>query len=280
MGIEYPRKYGGERDTDFFKPAKLAIVWSVVAVVVMVLVFGTFRIVPAGSRGVLLNFGEAVEIRNEGLNFKIPIVQSIVKMSVQTQKYEALATAASKDLQDVRTNVALNYHLSPDSVLSTYRDLSIDYSDRVINPAVQEVVKAVTAGFTAEELITKRPFVKDKIDMTLAERLNKYGIVVETVSITEFAFSEEFNRAIEAKVTAQQQALKAENDLTRIRVEAEQQIASAQAEAEGYRLINEQLKSSPAALQAKWIEKWDGNLPQVVTSDNSGMMFMVNTQNT
>ena len=280
MGIEYPRKYGGERDTDFFKPAKLAIVWSVVAVVVMVLVFGTFRIVPAGSRGVLLNFGEAVEIRNEGLNFKIPIVQSIVKMSVQTQKYEALATAASKDLQDVRTNVALNYHLSPDSVLSTYRDLSIDYSDRVINPAVQEVVKAVTAGFTAEELITKRPFVKDKIDMTLAERLSKYGIVVETVSITEFAFSEEFNRAIEAKVTAQQQALKAENDLTRIRVEAEQQIASAQAEAEGYRLINEQLKSSPAALQAKWIEKWDGNLPQVVTSDNSGMMFMVNTQNT
>ena len=280
MGIEYPRKYGGERDTDFFKPSKLAIVWSVVAVVVMVLVFGTFRIVPAGSRGVLLNFGEAVEIRNEGLNFKIPIVQSIVKMSVQTQKYEALATAASKDLQDVRTNVALNYHLSPDSVLSTYRDLSIDYSDRVINPAVQEVVKAVTAGFTAEELITKRPFVKDKIDMTLAERLSKYGIVVETVSITEFAFSEEFNRAIEAKVTAQQQALKAENDLTRIRVEAEQQIASAQAEAEGYRLINEQLKSSPAALQAKWIEKWDGNLPQVVTSDNSGMMFMVNTQNT
>lgn len=246
-----------------------------IVLLIIFLLLSTITIVPAGSRGVLLTWGKATETRSEGLNFKVPVMNDIIVMSVQTQKYEAKASAASKDLQDVSTSVALNYHLNPDSALAVYRDLSEHYADRIINPAVQESVKASTAGYTAEELITKRPVVKLAIDSMLAERLSKYGIIVDTISITEFQFSPDFTQAIEAKVTAQQQALKAENDLQRIKIEAEQRVASARAEAEAYKLVNEQLKQNPAVLQMEWIKRWSGILPTTIVGGDADKMMMV-----
>ena len=241
----------------------------------VIVAFGTVRTIPAGHRGIVLTWGNPTAVWTEGLHFKWPIAQSVVKMSVQTQKVEAKSAAASKDLQDVSAVVALNYHVRPESISTLYRNLGVEYADRVISPAVQESVKASTAQFTAEELITKRAVVKDKIDSILAERLSKYGIEVETTSITDFTFSAEFTKAIEAKVTAQQQALQAENDLTRIKTEAEQKIASARAEAESLKLINEQLTQSQGALQIRYLERWDGTLPLYIGSGSENILFNI-----
>src|SRR3990167_2501542 len=188
-------------------------------VMAMILLFSSFYIINAGQRGVLLTWGKADMLaKTEGLHVKIPLAQKIVKFDVKTQKYETHASAASKDLQVVSTDIALNYHLVPELTPVTYSELGLAYEDRIIQPAVQEVVKAVTSHFTAEELITKRPMVKEQIDAMLLERLGQRDIVVETTSITNFDFSVEFNSAIESKVTAEQRALQAQRDLERIKI--------------------------------------------------------------
>lgn len=237
--------------------------------IIVVLLISSFYIVPAGERGVLLTFGKpSMNAMGEGLHFKIPLVQQVKKMEVKTQKYEADASSASKDLQIVSTKIAVNYHLLPETVPELYRDIGVGYNDRITQPTVQEVVKAVTAQFTAEELITKRPEVKDKIRAALQERLNERGIVVEDISITNFDFSESFNSAIEAKVTAEQLKLKAERDLERIRIEAEQKVAQAEAEATALRLQKQEITPDLVRLrqievQKSAIDKWNGILPEV-----------------
>ena len=137
------------------------------------------------------------------------------------------------------------------------------YKSRIIDPAVQESVKAVTAQFTAEELITRRAEVSTQIKETLSERLRVHNILVDEFNIIDFSFSKVFNDAIEAKQTAEQSALKAQRDLDRIKIEAEQKITSARAEAEGQRLQRETI--TPTLLQLRAIEKWDGHLPQVTS---------------
>jgi regulator of protease activity HflC (stomatin/prohibitin superfamily) len=255
-----------------WKGAKYFLILAVVVFAVSVLNPTVF--VPAGSRGILLEWGQVKSVLPEGLNFKIPIVQSAVLIVVQTQKFEAESTAASKDLQNVHTKVALNYHLSPDAVGKLYRDVGMDYSDRVISPAVQESVKAATATYTAEQLITQRAMVKERIDHLLTERLVKYDVTVETTSITDFQFSDIFTQSIESKVTAEQLALKAENDLIRIKTEAQQKIESAKAEAESLRIQNEQLQKSKDVLALRWIEKWNGQLPMVYGGDSNLLLNM------
>jgi len=233
------------------------------------LLFASIYIISAGERGVLLTFGKpSMEAQGEGLHFKIPLVQSIKKMDVKTQKYESDSSAASKDLQVVSTKIAVNYHLVPANVPILYSEIGKDYQDRVIQPMVQEVVKASTAQFTAEELITRRPEVKEKIKELLKERLMERDIIVEDISITNFDFSESFNAAIESKVTAEQLKLKAERDLERIKIEAAQEIESAKAEAESLRLQKQQItpdliKLREIEAQILAIEKWDGIMPQV-----------------
>ncbi len=205
----------------------------VVAAVLLVIVgFLTFQSVTAGHKGVVLRFGAVTgRIMNEGLNFKLPLADAVVTISVQTQVYEAQALSASKDLQDVKTTVALNYRLDPARVAEIYQKLGMDYVDRVAKPQVQEVVKAISARYNAEDMITKRENVKDDITSALKDRLSERGIIVEAVSITNFEFSSEFTKAIEAKVVATQQALQAENKLRQIEVEARQVEAAAKGEA-------------------------------------------------
>lgn len=200
------------------------------AVIFVTAVFLTIAIgqVDAGYRGTVLRFGAVTErTLGEGLYFVTPFLNSVQKMDVQIHAYETPASAASKDLQEVATNVTLNYHVDPEKVNRVYQTLRRDFVPRIIVPAVQEGVKAVTARFDAEELITKRPSVKTGIEEVLRERLAQNGIILETVSITNFQFSQAFESSIEAKQVAVQDALKAENDLRRIEVEARQAAASA-----------------------------------------------------
>lgn len=258
MAIEY---HGEE--------VKVPYVGIAIGLLIVIGLFMSVYIVPAGERGVLLTFGKADDVAmREGLHFKIPLAQRVVKMDVKTQKYEADASAASEDLQIVSTKIAVNYRLTPESTPKLFKTVGVAYQDRVIQPTVQEVVKASTARFTAEELITRRPEVKEMIKELLKERLQERGIVIEDISITNFEFSESFNTAIEAKVEAEQLKLKAERDLQRIEIEAQQKITQAEAEAEALRLQKQEItpdliKLRQIEVQRTAIEKWNGILPTV-----------------
>jgi len=262
---------------DEISPARVTI-FSIMGIFVLILglmiLFGSWYTIPAGYKGIVLTMGKPGVIATDpGFHLKMPIIQSVVKMDTRTQKYETDAGAASKDLQVVHTKLAVNYHLMPGLVTQVYSEIGLGYSDQVIQPAVQEIVKANTALFTAEQLITERPQVKDGIKLGLVTRLIPRGIVIEEISMTDFDFSESFNVAIEQKVTAEQLKLKAERDLQRIMVEAQQKVATAngdklaiiaKAEAEAYavEMINKQLSKSPQYIEWLKAQKWDGKLPQ------------------
>ena len=250
------------------------IIGAVCALVLIAVASSCFTVVKAGHTGVVMTFG-AVEdkVMSEGLNFKIPFIQSVVQMNNRTQKTETEGTASSKDLQIISYVVAVNYHVNDSSSASLYQNVGMYYGSVVIVPAIQESIKAGTAQYTAEELITKRQAVGDQIKSALSEKINQYGINVEIFNIVNFDFSDEFNAAVEAKQTAQQNALKAEQDLARIEVEAKQKITQAEAEAQSIKLIQDALAKSPDYVEyIKW-NKWDGKLPTVM-GDNGVLLNM------
>ena len=250
----------------------------IVLVVIGVVTYSAISIVDAGHRGVLLHWNAVdttIPPLDEGLHFVMPFADSVVQMEIRTLKYVKSTTSASKDLQAVSTTVTVNYHPSPESVHHLYKNVGLDYENRIIQPAVEEVLKQVTANYIAEELITKRPAVKADIEDAITDRLNDFNIITEVISITDFQFSPLFAAAIEAKVEAEQRALQAENDLLRIEVEARQaeqraegeasaNIARAQGEAAAIRIIDEALAQNPNYLEWLKTTAWDGRLPLVV----------------
>ncbi|MFC1916158.1 prohibitin family protein [Chloroflexota bacterium] len=211
---------------------RVASIIGVIIIVISIIV-GSFATIPAGHRGVVIRFSAVTgTILNEGLQMKLPFVDSVVKMSVQTEKYETGAASASRDLQDVNTTIALNWRLDPSMSAEVYRTLGLEFIDRIAAPAVQETIKQVTAKYIAEDLILKREAVKDEIQENLSNRLLERGIITETVSITEFRFSATFVAAIEAKVAAEQAVWESINKLERVKVEAQQAQAQAKGEAD------------------------------------------------
>jgi prohibitin 2 len=248
-------------------PARLGLIIVIIAVGILLL--HPWVQVGAGERGVVLNFGAVQElVLGEGLHFRVPIMQKVALMDVKVQKSITSAAASSSDLQEVSSEVAVNYHIIPDKANIVYQTIGIHFKERIIDPAVQEMVKAVSARYTAEELITKRPAVSEAMKETLTERLRDFNIMVNAFSIVGFSFSQIFMEAIESKQTAEQLALKARRDLERIKIEAEQKVTAATAEAESLRLQRAnispdliELRKVEANLRA--IEKWNGILPQV-----------------
>jgi len=251
------------------KKGPMRVVLIIAVILVVFLFLSPFVQVGAGERGVVLNFGAVQDsVLNEGLHFRMPIMQKVAIMDVKVQKAVTDATSASADLQDVTSSVALNYHVVPDKANIVYQNLGVEFKERIIDPAIQEVMKAVSARYTAEELITKRAAVSEAMRANLAERLLPNNIAVDAVSIVAFSFSKVFTEAIEAKQTAEQLALKAKRDLDRIKIEAEQKITAAKAEAESLRLQRANISPDLIELRKieanlKAIEKWDGTLPQV-----------------
>lgn len=229
-------------------------------------------VITAGDRGVMTTFGRADDqVYQPGIHFRIPLAQSMHMMDVRLQKGEGEGDAASKDLQSVHTRIAINYHLDPKDVVTVFRNIgpSADIAaDRIIIPAAQEAVKAVTARFTAEELVSRRTEVRDAIGALLREKMQRHGLMLDEFAIVNFAFSRSFSEAIEAKVKAEQEKLKAERDLQRIEVEAKQKVASAKAEADALALQRQQITADLLALrrienEREAIRKWDGKLPNV-----------------
>lgn len=248
-------------------PARMALIIG--AILLGFLFLNPWVQIGAGQRGIVLNFGAVQDtVLDEGLHFRVPVMQRVAIMDVKVQKAETAAAAASSNLQDVSSTVAINYHIIPDKANIVYQTIGIDFKERIIDPAVQEVVKAVSARYSAEELITKRSAVSDAMRANLTERLLAYNIAVDAFSIVGFSFSKIFMEAIESKQTAEQLALKANRDLERIKIEAEQKITAAKAEAESLRL--QRANISPDLIELRKIEanlraidKWNGILPQV-----------------
>lgn len=240
-------------------------VLAIAGIIGLSIISDCFYTVTSGQRAIVFRFGQIKAVESEGLHLKVPFMDSTVIVDVRTLKAESPADAGTRDLQRVSTKVALNYHLDPNVLKDTYSRVGLDVETKVIDPRIQEVVKAVVARYSAEDLLAKREEVKQEVELALRNQLAPYNIVVEAIQITNFQFSASFDHAIEAKQTAEQNALKARNDLERIKIEADQKVAMAKAEAETIRIQAEAIRAQGGAeyVQLKAIEKWNGQLPQV-----------------
>lgn len=260
-------------------------------VFLIILFFSTVIIIGPGMRGVKIELGRVTdEIMTEGVHFVVPFINSVDQIDIKTLKYETDAEAASKDLQTVSAKLAINYHIVSAKVAYLRRTIGLDWNEIIIQPAVQEAVKASTAQFTAEELISKREEVRDKIKTTLKTKMANMtdnSIEITEINIVNFDFSPEFNKAIEAKVVQEQEALRAKNLLAQKEYEAQQAVATAegvkqakiltaQGEAEAIRIQVEALKQNSDILQLRAIERWDGKMPSVYVAGSSGSGLMFN----
>ncbi|TBR56798.1 prohibitin family protein [Mastigocladus laminosus UU774] len=227
-----------------------------------------FVIINAGERGVLMEFGKVQQrVLGEGIHVIIPIVNTVKKISVRVQKQQITGEAYSKDLQDVFTEVALNWHIYPEEANLIFQEIGTEKEvvEKIINPAVEEVLKAIIAKYTAEEVVTKRGEVKLGVDEALTKRLHDYYIAVDDISLIHVNFSDKFSDAVEAKQIAEQDAKRAEFIALKAIKKAEAQVNLARGEAEVNRLLHQSL--TPQILERQAIEKWNGKLPLIVSRD-------------
>ena len=248
------------------KEKRNIMIGTIVIIVLLVLIF-SFRTINSGEVGIKVRFGKVIDTHmNEGVNFKIPLIESIVKMNIRVQKIEVDTNSASKDLQDVNMKLAVNYRIEKDKAVSLYKDVGSSYEKVILEPAIQESIKAITSKYTAEQLITTRSEVSDKCMKELSDKVSKYGLSISDFNITDFNFSEEFNKAIEEKQVAEQKVLTAKQELEKEKIEAEKKVVAAEAEKKANDLKNNSLTDN--IIREKFIEKWNGELPKV-TGGNS-----------
>ena len=250
------------------KYKNLPIIFVSIMVVISALIWLglSIRVVETGTAAVVKRWGEATgRILDPGMNFVTPIRDSLVRYDLRIKKDEIAANAASSDMQDVAAVIAVNYHLERGDVVSLFETIGDDdlIKDKILAPAVQEVVKASISDYKAAELLRNREDVKAEIDRRLTERLVEYMIIVDDVSIVDLSFSQEFNAAIEAKQVAEQRA-----------EQAKYEVEEARQEMEKMKLQRENLSDS--LLQKMWIEKWNGQLPEVISGDSSQMIYGLN----
>lgn len=230
------------------------IILVVIVVLFVLPFFGVWTIVSAGHVGVITRLGAVNRVVHPGFTFKIPLIESVVSMETRTQKEQVEATAASSDLQEVKSTIALNYHLNGEKAVDVYQNIGTNYRERVVDPAMQEAFKATTAQFTAEDLIVKREKVREITLVELKSRLEKYNVFVDDLNIVNFDFSKEFNVAIEQKQVAQQ-------NLERAKIEAETAKTQANGQATAQQILRNAGSLSNEYLQFLAVQKWDGKLP-------------------
>ena len=248
-----------------FKPTLPALAGLVLMLLYISL--ESYVIVPAGHIGIQVTFGTVnQETLGEGLHLVNPL-SSVQNLDVRLVSAKLAGSAAgTKDLQQVHTDIVVNYRISGDRAAHIYKEFGLDLQDKVVMPFVNESFKAITAHYTSEELITKRDEVSAGIKQELSDKLGKYNIIVSDISLVNFGFSAEYQKAIEAKVIATQSKLQAEQDLARIEVEAKQTIAKAEGRAKAIQIETAAINSQggQSYVQLKAIEKWSGNLPTTV----------------
>lgn len=263
-------------NTRAFRPVFLT---GAIILIVLIVIGGVFVQIGPGQRGVLMTFGAVhTGVLDPGLHLKLPFVQSVARMDVQVQNSQAAETAASLDLQNVSTTVATNWHILPGDAEWVYQHIGgeSDLVDKIIRPAISNSVKAITAHYNAEDLIVHRDQVRTQIQEQITSELQPYRVVVDSVNITDFHFSEEFAQAIERKQIAQQRALQAQYELDQAKVLAQQRVVEAQAQSQAQKLLQQTL--TPEIIQQQAIAKWDGHLPTVV--GDKGVLPMIGNVDT
>lgn len=259
-------------------PAKFYIFGGLgIFLLILVINLRPFSIVNAGERGVIMKFGKVQDqVLDEGIHPILPIATSVKKLSVRVQQNSFKFDAASKDLQKITTELAVNWHVDPIKVNKVFQKIGDKQQIifGIITPAVSEVLKAATAKKTAEEIITKRTELKEEIDKSLKSRLLVYGLIVDDVSLVNFAFSPEFSKAIESKQIAEQEAKQAEFIAKKATQEAQAEVNRAKGQAEAQRL--QRLTLTPDLLQKQAIEKWDGRFPMVMGGNGSVPLININ----
>lgn len=249
-------------NTDFYKEERklepqnrlLLIIFGAVLLILSAL---SFTIIDTGERGVVLRLGEYRYVMSEGINFKVPLMDRVIKMSVRDTTYNSKLEVSSKDMQTIQVENTLIYTLNPEKLGQIYKVYGTNYVDTVIKPTLAEVTNAVIAAYPIETFVEKRAEISQKISDAFVLKTQDTGIVVKSLLITNHDFSDEYNKAIEAKKVAEQGALKAKYDLEKTRLDAEAQTLK-------------QKSLNAMVLQEKAIDKWDGKLPQYM--GNSGQL--------
>ena len=256
------------------KGLRPAMFTGAIIIIVLLIIGGVFVQIGPGQRGVLMTFGAVhAGVLDPGLHIKLPFMQSVIRMDVQVQNSQAAETSASLDLQNVSTTVATNWHILPGDAEWVYQHIGDESAlvDKIIRPAISNSVKAITAHYNAEDLIIHRDQVRSQIQAQITSELQPYRVMVDSVNITDFHFSDEFAQAIERKQIAQQRALQAQYELQQAKVVAEQRIVEAQAQSQAQKLLQQTL--TPEIIQQQAIAKWDGHLPTVV--GDKGVLPMI-----
>lgn len=280
--MDYNTKEKLLREDYIYKTIKY-IILVLIVIFVIITFFNSFKTIPTGFVGVKTRFGQVQDtMLNEGLNLKVPFIEKIVLMDCRTQKTEYTMEASSKDLQKISNfKIAINYNITNDTANKLYRSVGVDYKSIIVEPAIQEAMKATVANYTAEELITKRNEVSEFALNKLSPKLQENGITLTSLNILDLAFSNEFDTAVEQKQIVEQETQKAQYELEKARVENQKKIENAQADAEVMAAQNAQITDNYLKLkeienQKAMIEKWNGQLPTTMTGSDVSSIFNVN----
>ena len=253
------------------------ILW--ISVILLILFFNSWFIVEPWYNGFTVTLWKINKtVYSDWLHIKTPFITKAVKYNIQTQKLQEKSEASSKDLQTVTASIVVNYKYKESEVVNLYKNVGKEekVAEKIITPAVQEVFKSVVAKYSAEQLITERSNVSKDIETTLNTRLQDYGIQIQLFNIVNFDFSKSFNDAIEAKVTAEQNALAEKNKLEKVKYESEQKVVAAEAQAKAIEIQAKAIQTQWGAeyVKLKWIEKWNGKLPDTMAWQDTSLIFM------
>ena len=236
-------------------------------IIAFIAIMSSFSIIETGERGVVLRLGEYKYTMNEGLNFKAPFIDSVYKMQIRDRSYNSDVEVSSKDMQTIKISSSLVYSLDSQKVGDIYRRYGNNIESTIIKPTVAEVINATIAQYPIEEFVSKRDEISKRIMGTIQTRLSDIGIDIKSFLITNHDFSDDYNKAIEQKKIAEQAAITAEYN---------KQKAQLDSEANKYR--NEGL--SKYVLMEKFLDKWDGHMPKVLTGNDGNMSMILNTEDT
>lgn len=252
--------YGKEEIKYIYNIPKI-VTFSVIGLFIIITLFSSFTTVKSGEVGLKVKFGKIVDTSiSEGINFKIPYIEKIVRVDIKVQKVELGTESSSKDLQTITTKLAVNYKVDGTKASNLYKTVGNSYEETILIPAIQESIKAVMSEYTAEQTITMRNEVSDKCLEEIESKVEKYGINIAEFNIIDLDFSEAYNQAIEEKQVAEQKVLTAQQELEKTKIEAEKKIVEAEATNKANELLKQNVTDE--VLMKQFIEKWDGKLPE------------------
>lgn len=266
--------FGKEKEEEVLNVPKV-VAFGVIGLVGIITLFGSFKTIKSGEVGLKVRFGKIINTSlEEGLNLKIPYIEKIVKVNIKVQKVELNTQSSSKDLQIISTKLAVNYKIAKEKAVSLYRTVGNEYEKTILEPAIQESIKAVISRYTAEQTITMRNEVSDKCLEEINNKVKKYGITIEEFNIIDLDFSEAYSQAIEEKQVAEQKVLTAQQELEKAKVEAEKKIVEAEATNKANQLLKQNVTDE--VLMKQFIEKWDGKLPETYAGQDIMSIFNLN----